>query len=35
VNDRQADAYVFNAYGSDNSVIIADPDIKPCHDGKD
>jgi 1,4-alpha-glucan branching enzyme len=35
MNDRQADAYVPNPYGSDNSVIIADPGFKPYYDGKD
>lgn len=34
VNDGQADAYVSNPYGSDNSVIITDPEFKPYHDGK-
>jgi hypothetical protein len=35
MNDRQADAYVPNPYGSDNSVIIADPGFEPYYDGKD
>gem|GEM_PF-5024344 len=34
VNDGQADAYVSSPYGSDNSVIVTDPEFKPYHDGK-
>lgn len=28
VNDNQADAYVYNSYGSDNFVVITDPQFK-------
>jgi len=28
INDNQADAYVYNQYGSDNCVLITDPEFK-------
>ncbi len=31
-NDNQADAYVFNQYGSDNCVLITDPTFKRYSD---
>lgn len=35
MNDNQSDAYVANPYGSDNSVVVADPDFRPYHDGRE
>ena len=35
MNDQQADAFVSNTYGSDNFVIITDPDFKPYHDERE
>ena len=32
LNDNQADAYVPNPYGSDNFVIVTDPNFKPYYD---
>ena len=34
LNDSQSDAYVANPYGSDNSVVVTDPDFRPYHDGR-
>ena len=35
INDPAADAYVHNIYGSDNSVVITDPNFKPhCDERK-
>lgn len=34
INDGQADAYVHNRYGSDNFIVITDPDFKPHLDEK-
>lgn len=34
MNDNQADAYVYNSFGSDNCVLIADPTFKPHVDQK-
>ena len=31
-NDSQADAYVHNPFGSDNFVVVTDPQFKPHHD---
>lgn len=31
INDGQADAYVHNRLGSDNFVVITDPEFKPHH----
>jgi 1,4-alpha-glucan branching enzyme len=33
MNDNQSDAYVANPYGSDNSVVVTDPDFRPYLDG--
>ena len=35
MNDNQADAYVANPYGSDNSVVITDPAFVPHYDKED
>jgi 1,4-alpha-glucan branching enzyme len=35
MNDNQSDAYVANPYGSDNSVVVTDPDFRPYHDGRE
>ena len=32
INDGQADAYVHNRHGSDNFVVITDPNFTPHHD---
>ncbi len=32
MNDGQADCYVHNHYGTDNSVIVTDPDFEPYCD---
>lgn len=32
MNDNQADAYVPNLYGSDNFVVVTDPNFKPYYD---
>jgi len=32
INDRNADAYVHNVYGSDNFVVITDPNFHPYSD---
>ena len=32
MNDEQADAYVHNRYGSDNFVVVTDPDFKRYSD---
>ena len=32
MNDNQSDAYVANPYGSDNSVVVTDPDFRPYLD---
>ena len=31
MNDGQADAYVHNRYGSDNFLVVTDPNFKPYH----
>jgi predicted carbohydrate-binding protein with CBM48 len=31
MNDGQADAYVHNRFGSDNFVVVTDPNFKPYH----
>lgn len=32
MNDNQADAYVDNSYGSDNFVVVTDPNFKHYRD---
>ncbi|MBE2234725.1 MAG: isoamylase early set domain-containing protein [Anaerolinea sp.] len=32
MNDREADAHVHNTYGSDNSVVVTDPDYRRYKD---
>ncbi len=32
INDEQADAYVYNRYGSDNFVVVTDPRYEPFRD---